>query len=115
MIFQWVSHRENFLLRPTADGLYETHSDMVARVSVRGLDFRMVVHAGAALRRVRLGRARAALLRPKIADLPISPREKDDVYIMAIRSDGAPRVWLTQLWLRLRGYATKGLKYSKRP
>lgn len=113
--FAWVSHRENFLLRPTADGLYEPHSDLVARVRGDGFDVRLVVIAGTArLKHARPGRARAALMRPKINDLPASPKVKDDLYLMALHADGARGLRVTKVLLRVRGCLRHLWKYQKR-
>ena len=112
--FKWISARENFLLRVTSDGFFEPHSDLVARVTTPGVDARLVVMAGTTrLRRARPGRARASLLRPLLSGLSISLRDKDDLYLAAIHADGAPRVGLTRVWLRLKGRLTAPLSYDK--
>lgn len=113
--FQWVSHRDNFLLRPTPEGLYQPHSDLVARVKADGLDFRLVVLANMAyLRHARPGRARATLINAKIRDLPVSPKAKDDLYLAALHADGARGIGRTKMWLRLRGRVRHLWRYAKK-
>lgn len=114
MIFEWVSHRDNFLLRQRADGLYEPHSDLVARVTVGPLQFRLVVAAESALlRRARPGRSRATLMRPKLEALPIRPRQKDDLYLMALHADGARGLAITRAYLYIRGWLIHPLTYTR--
>jgi hypothetical protein len=109
--FYWVSARENFLLRMTLDGLYEPHSDLVARVQAEGLDRRLVVPAGTA--RLRPGRVRAALIRPLLQNIGVSPRVSDTLYLDALRQDGARRLKLTTAWVRARGYLRHLWRYDR--
>jgi hypothetical protein len=112
--FEWVSHRDNFLLRMEGDGCFRPHSDLVARIRVGKLDKRLVVLADSArLRRARRGRARAALMLPQIANLPASPKDRDDLYLEALRQDGAPHRWASKLYRRVRGYLRWQWRYGK--
>ena len=116
MIFNWVSHEKNFLLRLPDGGLFEPHSDLVARFKSGAIDKRLVVPAGSAmLRRVRRGRARAALMRPLIEALPVSPKDKHDAYLAALHLDRAPNVGLTRFWLRVKGIARHQWRYGRSP
>lgn len=114
MEFNWVSNRDNFLLRLSEDGKYDIHSDLVARVRVGDVDKRLVVYAGVGrLRKAKPGRARADLVKPLLQNVGISPKTADDLYLSALRQDGAKRVWFTATLLRLNGVLRHQWRYGK--
>lgn len=114
-MFTWVSNRENFLLRLSADGRFETHSDLVARVRVGEVDKRLVVYAGVGrLRKAKPGRARADLIKPILQSDKYSKKTADDLYLEALKQDNAKRLWLTKFILRFNGYVKHLWKYNGR-
>ena len=114
--FSWVSNRANFLLRPTEDGLaFETHSDLVARVTTDTLDKRIVVPAKevAFIKVPRPSRARAEALEHRIYSLPVSPKIKDDIFLAALAADGYPHLRRLKAVFRITGYMKHLWNYNK--
>jgi len=115
-IFVWKSAKENLLFSPAFGGRsWSQHSDIVAHVSADGVQKRIVIPAGTIEYR-RLpppSLARALAVRPLIYGLNISPKSKDDLYLAAMRSDGAGRIRLRRTALRVRGYLRHLWKYGK--
>lgn len=116
MHIEITSPIENFLLRVTQDGLYTSHSDMVAKAEVDEKQYRFVHLAGSALlRKPRPGRARADLLRPAILAAGLAPKVADDLYLDLLRNDGARRRGLTRALLRIAGRLRHQWRYDKLP
>lgn len=114
--FEFVTPPRNFMLYLTQDGDYALNTDLVAKGRAEGKDFRIVMPGGSVhLRRLKRGRARAAVIRSRICGLSYSRKTCDTLYLEALRQDGARRRWLTRLWLRAKGYALHQWRYGRKP
>lgn len=92
---EFITAKENFLLRLRDDGLFETHSDTVARFwAIDGSVTRLWAKDGTTLRRAKPRRARADAFRAAGAT--------DEQYLAVLAADGAKRLWLTSALLRVR-------------
>lgn len=111
---EYVTPAKNFLMRLVDDGTFECHSDLVAKGLAEGRFYRLVAHGGHTfLKKPRHGRARADALRPLIDNLPVCQKSKDDLYLEALRQDGAARLLLTKVVLRVRGRLRRPLSYGR--
>lgn len=88
MIFEYVSHINNFLLLPTEDG-FATHSDFVFKYEGDGARRRYVVPAGWNVgRKAKRRRVRAHVVREYLRFKKAPRIEIARAYIAALRADG---------------------------
>ena len=89
-MIQITSPRGNFLLRLRDDGRFETHSDLCALLITPEWRGRIIVPAGAHIRKLRSKAARARLLRTQLRkDAVVSRREQDKAYVQMLLDEGA--------------------------
>lgn len=104
MMFEFVSHVDNFLLRPVDDG-FETHSDLVFRFEGRRARGRYVVPAGWNVgRKVRRRRVRAKMVREYGRLKNLCRRDLADLYAAALKAEGShllPWEWIGVKLVRL--------------
>lgn len=109
--------KQNFLPRPCLDeDAWEVNSDLVAKVfDGDKLLARLVVPAGAyrARRLPAANRARAEAVRARLYALRRSLKDRDDLFLQALRQDGYRRTGLERLKLRARGYLLKQWRYAR--
>ena len=107
MIFEWRSHKDNFLVRLRDDGTFETHSSLAFLFEFDRRRGRYTIPAGSNLgRRVHARRERAKLVRNFAWANGWARREVAEVYVAALRADGArvrPWTWLGLVLLRRLG------------
>lgn len=115
---RFVSPRENFMLRDNGFDKFLTHSDLVA-VYIDGQNRgRVVVPAGAVVRRPHPRRARAKLVRQQMRrDGAISPRDQVHIYADLLWREGVPawRAALEKRLLAIGGRLRYGRRYAETP
>lgn len=113
---KFVNPRENFLLRDTAFGKFSTHSDLVAVFVSNKLRGRVVVPAGAAIKKPHPKRVRAKLILQQMrSDMSIPRRLQDRIYTELLWQDGVQpwRARLERRLLAIAGYLRYGPGYAK--
>lgn len=117
---KFVNPRENFLLRDVGFDKFVTHSDLVCVFIAPSQRGRVVIPAGALVKRPKPKWARAKLVRRRLKDLhlfdpPMRPRLRDLIYTELLWRDGVPR-WralLERRALYILGLLRHGPRYAK--